>query len=251
MGGEGVCIVGCVFTLLKRTARWRWTCFRIPPNKIKSVLPIHCITVELKLKGFSSFLFLLILVSCNQLAICLAWFLPAALGPPKVVNDELVPLLANQAARLQRKTSQFIYSGKSRAVWYSLDLTKAVIHPLSPKSVVWFSLCKAYNSALEIEAHLPPQLILYQLYSLSSILYDQLEQLENPIWCWCCRCHWLSSLWSLTVVCKNCKIKKTGQKLSLVNLDKSGVGAKIWITNLEINPRINDFLRKSVKSLKS
>ena len=98
--------------------------------------------------------------------------------------------------------------GKSRAVWYSLDLTKAVIHPLSPKSVVWFSLCKAYNSALEIEAHLPPQLILYQLYSLSSILYDQLEQLENPIWCWCCRCHWLSSLWSLTVVCKNCQIKK-------------------------------------------
>ena len=145
-------------------------------------------------------------------------------------------------ARKQMKT--FI-PGKSRAVWCSLDLTKAVIHPLSPKSVVWFSLCKAYNSALEIGAHLPPQLILYQLYSLSSILYDQLEQLENPIWCWCCRCHSLSSLWSLTVVWKNCKIKQNRTK-ALVNQDKSGVGAKIWITNLEINPGINDFLRKSV-----
>ena len=101
-------------------------CSNAPPDGAEHVLefrPIksnqffqYCITVELNLKGFSSFLFLLILVSCNQLAICLAWFLPAALGPPKVVNDELVPLLANQAARLQRKTSQFFYSGKSRAV---------------------------------------------------------------------------------------------------------------------------------------
>ena len=118
-GGEGVGIVGCVSTLLKRTARWRWTCFRIPPNKIKSVLPIHCITVELKLKGFSSFLFLLILVSCNQLAICLAWFLPAALGPPKVVNDELVPLLANQAARLQ--------STQAKENFYSWEIQSSLL----------------------------------------------------------------------------------------------------------------------------